>query len=364
MTQYRGVGPSGSSNITPTAPYNNYGVWGDSKDAVGTFGTSAGSFGVWAASSASGSSGVLGSGDFSGVAGVNNNGYGLAGYSSRGTAVEGTTDGDMDGIHGQSQLGNGVHGESDYGYGVLGRSDNGDAVAGIKTGGNGAAGSFTNLQIKYLGRGRFSHLLGTAGNFWGHVDIKGNLWVTGTKGFRIDHPLEPANKVLSHSSVESSDMKNLYDGVADLDERGEATVELPRWFEALNRDYRYQLTPIGEAAPHLHVVAGVRKNRFRIAGGTPGIKVSWQVSGIRQDAWAREHPMRVEESKGKDRGRYLNPEMRQAKEGDLEKTLYLELSQQLRHVRTLKARRDPRPLLKKMMMGIKGFRRKSVRTRV
>ena len=42
-------------------------------------------------------------------------------------------------------------------------------------------------------------------------------------------------------------MKNIYYGVAVLDEAGEAIVTLPDWFEALNGDFRYQLTPMGAA---------------------------------------------------------------------------------------------------------------------
>lgn len=128
--------------------------------------------------------------------------------------------------------------------------------------------------------------------------------------FRIDHPLDPEHKYLSHSFVESPDMKNLYDGVALLDARGEASVRMPDWFEALNRDLRYQLTAIGAPAPHLHVAAELRQGTFRIAGGVPGGKVSWQLTGTRQDAYARAYPTPVEEDKPpQERGRYLVPEV-------------------------------------------------------
>jgi hypothetical protein len=40
------------------------------------------------------------------------------------------------------------------------------------------------------------------------------------------------------------------------------------------------------------------------------VKVSWQVTGIRQDAWANAHRIPVEELKsGKERGSYLHPEL-------------------------------------------------------
>ncbi len=145
---------------------------------------------------------------------------------------------------------------------------------------------------------------------FGNLNVGGALSVVGRKQFIIDHPLDPANKYLHHAAIESSEVKNMYDGVARLDENGEAVVQLPEWFEALNRDFRYQLTAIGAPAPTLYVAQEISGNRFKIAGGKPGGRVSWQVTGIRQDAYAKAHPMRVEEDKpAADRGYYLSPEV-------------------------------------------------------
>lgn len=147
---------------------------------------------------------------------------------------------------------------------------------------------------------------GFAGYFVGPVLVTGGL-IAGVKQFKIDHPLDPANKYLVHASVESPDMKNIYDGIVVLDTNGEAVVDLPEWFEALNRDFRYQLTCIGGVAP-VYVADEVNEAHFRIAGGTPGLKVSWQVTGIRKDAFAVAHPMVVEpEKSAEERGRYLYP---------------------------------------------------------
>jgi hypothetical protein len=88
---------------------------------------------------------------------------------------------------------------------------------------------------------------------------------------------------LAHSFVESSEMKNIYDGVVELNDRSEAVVELPRWFDALNGDFRYQLTPIGTPGPELQIAKELADKNFRIAGGSPGLKVSWQVTGVRKD---------------------------------------------------------------------------------
>jgi hypothetical protein len=155
--------------------------------------------------------------------------------------------------------------------------------------------------------GRAQSTPGYAGFFIGPVHVNGTLSKT-AGSFKIDHPLDPENKYLYHSFVESPDMMNVYNGNVTLDEQGEAEVALPEWFEALNRDFRYQLTPIGGPGPSLHVAAKVEGNRFRIAGGTGGLEVSWQVTGIRKDAFAQAHRIQVEEDKpAEERGTYLHP---------------------------------------------------------
>jgi len=104
-------------------------------------------------------------------------------------------------------------------------------------------------------------------------------------------------------------MLNLYSGNAILDGGGQAWVILPEWFAALNRDCTYQLTPIGGPAPDLHIASEIKKGRFQIAGGSPGLKVSWQVTGIRQDAYAQAHPIVVDQEKPpEERGTYLHAE--------------------------------------------------------
>jgi hypothetical protein len=146
--------------------------------------------------------------------------------------------------------------------------------------------------------------LGRAGVFNGRVEVNGDLWASGTlsKGggsFKIDHPLDPRNRYLSHSFVESPDMMNIYNGVVMTDERGYATVGLPAWFGALNRDFRYQLTVIGsgETWARARVFEEMKEDRFVIQTDVPGTKVSWQVTGIRQDPYANAHRIPVEEDK-------------------------------------------------------------------
>lgn len=159
-----------------------------------------------------------------------------------------------------------------------------------------------------------------------NVTVTGNAHVVGalSKGsgtFVIDHPLDPRNKLLFHSFVESPDVKNLYDGIAILDERGEAVIKLPSYFLALNKDFRYLATPLGAPAPDLHLKREVRKSFFGIsgspvfviAGGGPGQRVSWQVTGVRHDPLIEANPIVVEVEKGPgalvDKGEYLIPEV-------------------------------------------------------
>jgi hypothetical protein len=142
------------------------------------------------------------------------------------------------GVRGINDEGHGVRGQSDSHIGVEGTSSSGTALFAQGDSGVGVWG-VTNT-------GPF------AGFFQGPVHVAGTLSKSGG-GFRIDHPVDPANKYLSHSFVESAEMKNFYDGVAVLDTKGEAAVILPDSFEALNEGFCYQLTPVGAPAPQLHV---------------------------------------------------------------------------------------------------------------
>jgi hypothetical protein len=132
--------------------------------------------------------------------------------------------------------------------------------------------------------------------------VTGDASVIGTisKGsgtFVIDHPLDPKNKLLYHSFVESPDAKNMYDGIATLDKNGRVTIELPSYFMALNKDYRYLASAINEAMPNLHLKRGVHRwwfigpPVFEIAGGTPGGTISWQVTGTRKDPFILKYPI-------------------------------------------------------------------------
>jgi len=181
---------------------------------------------------------------------------------------------------------------------------------------DGDGGDFFAADNANFGDGVFAS--STSANGWAGF-FQGNVGITGvTSGvasaFKIDHPLDPANKYLSHSAVESPDMLDIYNGNVVTDANGDAVVALPEWFETLNRDFRYQLTVIGQFAQAI-IGSEVANHQFSIKTDKPGVKVSWLVTGIRQDEWANAHRIPVEEQKNaNERGHYLNPELYGASE--------------------------------------------------
>jgi len=223
--------------------------------------------------------------------------YGVAGFSPLG-----------DGVFGKSDQTAGVFGWGDSAVGVLGNSNSSNAIHGVCQGtGAGVYGRSDGGGFAGFFAGNVTVLQNLSANT---ISTGGNIIKGGSCNFKIDHPVDPANKYLYHCAVESPDMKNIYDGVVTLDSAGEAVVELPAWFEPLNQDFRYQLTPIGAPGPNLYVASEIAGSRFKIAGGSPGTKISWQVTGIRHDVYAEAHRSPVEQEKAEaERGLYLHPEL-------------------------------------------------------
>lgn len=349
-----GYGVAGTSN-------KGNGVQGGSIDGIGTVGTSESNVGVIGISK--GDAGVYGRSDKAGsndvenpqpggigVKGENNldAGFGVLGQAdgTQGTGVMGLAIGSRGtGVSGASNDGTGVQGDSTNGVGVMGRTIFGTGVAGSSSTGSGVFGSSLNVAI-FAQNFRSNHTaylgaLCCAGDFYGEVDIHGTLQLFKPPAFKIDHPLDPANKYLSHSFVESPDMKNIYDGVAIFDAEGKAVVKLPDWFEALNRDFCYQITSIGGAGQNLYIAEEINNNCFTIAGGAQGTKVSWQVTGIRNDAVANTNRIKVvEEKPEKERGYYLHPNLYNEPE---EKSV-----QWARYPEQIKLSEETRKKLKKM----------------
>ena len=281
-----------------------FGVWGTSGSNDGVHGNSVSGNGV-AGFSQSGYAGVYGNGG-TGVAGASSSSSGPGGNFTGFTAPSGSGLNGTAGIDSVGGDGDGNSGSNSGGPGVMGTG--GGAYSG------GAGGVFTGGSAGFGGDGVDGNAGtgpaadGWAGNFTGDLQVTGQIFA-GTKDFRIDHPLDPANKYLVHASVESSEMKNIYDGNITTDGQGQATVQLPEWFEVLNTDFRYQLTVIGQFAQAI-VARKIENNRFEIRTSAPSVEVSWQVTGVRQDAFAKAHPLVVEQEKeARLRGFYIHPEL-------------------------------------------------------
>lgn len=336
MTQVAGSTSDTSSSVIGT----NTGSW---PGGYGLCGTSSNNHGVCGSSSGGGVAGVSGSGYY-GVKGVPTASYGTgvwgdcAGVTYANGVCGSASSSTSFGVYGVNPAGNGVKGQSESiydsgvwgnnvtsGYGVSGSAINGTGVWGnSNSGGIGVKGTAAiavwgdgNVAVKgtsgaNYGYGGAFYSYGTyayavygncngstgakAGYFVGNVDVIGTLYKS-AGSFKIDHPLDPENKYLIHSFVESDEMKNVYDGIATCDANGEAVVTFPKWFEALNDKFRYVLTAVGCSMPDLFIKEKVNNGQFVIAGGKEGCEVSWQVTGVRKDAFALANPMDVEVDK-------------------------------------------------------------------
>jgi hypothetical protein len=157
------------------------------------------------------------------------------------------------------------------------------------------AQAYYYTQAYYYAQGYYT-IITTGVTAPGSISVIGTL-SKGSGSFMIDHPLDPKNKILFHSFVESPEVKNLYTGEVVLDKKGEAVIYLPSYFLALNRDFRYQATGVEKAMPNLHLKKGVHRRFFIgapvfiLSGGEPGGKVSWQVSGVRKDPLIEKFPI-------------------------------------------------------------------------
>lgn len=218
------------------------------------------------------------------------------------------------GVYGSANTA-GVQGTSINGIGVVGYNKNA-AFAATTGGGNsygvyGYANTIGGAAVPTSRYGVYGYATGAATNYAGY--FSGNVQITGSiaKGsgtFKIDHPLDPANKYLYHSFVESPDMMNIYNGNIITDASGKAVVKLPSYFEAENKDFKYQLTIIDETQfAQARVAKKIAGNTFIIMTDKPNIEVSWEVTGVRQDNYANAHRVIPEVEKEKEfKGYYLH----------------------------------------------------------
>lgn len=302
-------GANGVQGVTTMNGYSGvYAVDASSGGGYGIYGSSSNGYGAAGVTTSETTAGVLGVDTYTQNNTGVNEGIGVSGIAAR-AGVYGTTSGSSDqnfsaGVWGFSPSGAG------YSYGVVG-SAAGTSPGVYGVGYQGVYGTVNSVTGNYAGVvGNNGNNGGTstakAGIFLGDVQITGSI-SKGGGTFKIDHPLDPANKFLIHSFVESPDMMNIYNGIITLDEDGKAWVQLPSYFQAENVDFRYQLTCIGQFAP-VYVAQEIENNQFQIAGGIADQRISWTVTGIRNDAWANAHRIIPEVDKSpSEQGKYLHP---------------------------------------------------------
>jgi hypothetical protein len=329
---------------------NNYGNLGDSNNGVygrhnngnqgfvgstdyGIMGAnSSGYFGYLgkndqgaAGQSSAGNLGILGTSNYGVMGQHTSNNVGYIGGSNR--AVEGVHSGGSfgylgssgSGVWGQYTNGNfGILGSNDYG--VFGQSGTSAAVHGVHNGGNygyignvnhGVYGANANGNNGILGasdaavKGNASS--GDAGYFSGNVHVSGSVNKAACS-FLIDHPLDPENKWLRHTCMESPEPLVVYRGRARLDGGGQSVVEMPKYFVALTKEDQasIHLTPVGRP-----FMTGAEWNpgfRSLTVYGEAGREVFWEVLAERDDPVIHQLAQPVEEDKvPEERGYYLHP---------------------------------------------------------
>lgn len=327
---------------TATAGLNK-GVYGrtDSGNGYGVYGicTSTGgqNFGVYGETSSASGQAVKGhataaSGNTLGGVFVSDSptGIGVQGEASYGASglnygVWGQASGDQArGVYGYAPRPSGntyggyFQADSDSGTGVFGfLPDTGFttnyAVYGLSNSasGRGVYGFASGTNAGYSPYGVRGYCSTSSGGF--AVYAAGDMGASGLKPFRIDHPLDPENKYLLHYATESPFPQNFYSGNIVTDGKGYAWIELPDYFEEINRNFKYQLTVVDESDSDqfiwAKVVHKIQQNRFCIRTNLPRVEVSWRVEADRNDLRVRfNRPTDVREKSPVEQGKYQHPE--------------------------------------------------------
>lgn len=196
-------------------------------------------------------------------------------------------------------------------YGVYGESNGSTTSYGgyFTASGSTARGVYAlasgSTGVNYGVRGQTSSATGFA--VYGVGDVGGT-----SKSFVIDHPQDPANKYLRHYCAEGPAPLNIYQGEVTTDSKGFAWIELPSYYESLNKNAKIQLTVVDESEDFVMVKVSkrVQNGRFQIRTSKPNVEVFWEVKAERNDPYMQAHPPRVEYDKeGDEKGKYQHPEV-------------------------------------------------------
>ncbi len=322
--EYNAVQGSSYSNYNSGGGIGSGGIAGfyeGTGDGVGVYGqvvdpASSGQAGIFGLNSRTdGGYGVNGQG-YAGIVGeavvATLDGFGVYGTSNNGIGVQGETyDMSLYGVSGLNyasyETGDGIGVMGDGNTGVWGQTVDG---AGYGVYGFNASASTTENNIGTGGDGWVGVYGVTNNTATGYgVYSDGNFASSGTKAFIIDHPTDPDNKILKHYCIESPEVINLYRGNVTLDENGEAVITLPEYFESINTNFSYNLTPIG-APVNLYIKKKIENGQFTIAGGNANMEVSWTVYAERNDKFIQSYPeSKAVEVNKKVPGNYIRPEL-------------------------------------------------------
>lgn len=253
--------------------------------------------------------GYFSSNDGQGVYATTTGGYTYLGFGEVSHAVVGNSN--LSGIYSNTGVSGYANGSSTFKFGVWGVI-NGAAPTGVSSAIYGIDNINTSATYGgfFNGKVRITDVLVVEGytQVYGVLYAQGGLTTSGTKNFAIDHPLDPENKILRHASIESNEVLNQYSGNVTTDSKGNATVILPKYFEVLNKDFRYQLTVVGSFAQAI-IKKEVSDSQFIIKSNRPNVKVSWQITGVRNDRNMQYAPFVAEsEKEEKNKGKYMSPE--------------------------------------------------------
>ncbi len=208
-----------------------------------------------------------------------------------------------------------IYGDGRAGYGAyfiaLGAGGYGASMQGDERGASVHSTSGFGIRVDTANKDSYGvYSTAPTGGNGNAIFASGTFAASGTKALKIDHPDDPENKYLQQFCAEGDTPQLQYRGVVKLDASGAATVQLPAYFDKINRDPIYQLTAIGAAMPNLHVSHEEVDNQFQIAGGKAGAKVCWLVIGIRNDRFMQKYGAAAELDKSdENKGTYLMPEL-------------------------------------------------------
>ena len=174
------------------------------------------------------------------------------------------------------------------------------------TDGTGVYGHATAGTVAKGVHGECAPANGWAGYFDGDVFVSGDLDMT-TAAVAVDHPDDPGGQWYRRALVGAFEEVTVISGNARTGAGGRVAVRVSDLFARMHKDFRYQLTPLGETSK-LFVSRQLTGGRFTIQADRAGLDVSWQITGVRNDPAAKRFAVTSRKTGGQ-RGRYVAPEL-------------------------------------------------------